>query len=117
MQCDINLDAIINEPARQKIFDIILEEACRQWCDFIDEAPERASGEGFAQFFYEIFEMKEQDYMEDLGIQYENIQPESDAPEKDQFSIRRMLAQNKSEINAQTTHTADAPRKPPESVL
>ena len=55
--------------------------------------------------------------MEDLGIQYENIQPESDAPEKDQFSIRRMLAQTKSEINAQTARTADAPRKPPESVL
>ena len=47
---------------------MILEEACRQWCCFIDDAPERADGEGFAQFFYEIFELKEQEYMENLDI-------------------------------------------------
>ena len=29
-----------------------LEEACRQqWCDFINEAPERRSGKGFADFY------------------------------------------------------------------
>ena len=27
-----------------------LEEACRQWCDFIDEVPERKTGEGYAEF-------------------------------------------------------------------
>lgn len=31
-----------------------LEEACRQWCDFIDEAPERKDGIGFADFYEEI---------------------------------------------------------------
>lgn len=31
-----------------------LEEACRQWCDFIDEAPERKNGIGFADFYEEI---------------------------------------------------------------
>ena len=68
MECSVNLDAIISDPARQKVFDMIWEEACRQWCCFIDDAPERADGEGFAQFFYEIFELKEQEYMENLDI-------------------------------------------------
>ena len=54
----MNLDDIVADPKRHKIFDTILEEACRQWCDFIGEAPERASGEGFARFFFDVFEMK-----------------------------------------------------------
>ncbi len=90
MQCDINLDAIISDPARQKIFDIILEEACRQWCCFIDEAPERADGEGFAQFFYEIFEQKEQEYMEDLGIKRQQDKP----------AIRRDLEGKRAQVAA-----------------
>ena len=40
--------------SKQTKFEVIVDEACRQWCDFIDEAPERRTGEGFAQFFYEI---------------------------------------------------------------
>lgn len=44
-------DMVGNEK-RIAIFNAILEEACRQWCDFIDEAPERKSGEGFADFFF-----------------------------------------------------------------
>ena len=39
-------------------FEEILEDAARQWCDFIDDAPERKTGEGFAQFFREIREQK-----------------------------------------------------------
>lgn len=35
-------------------FRELLEEACRQWCDYVDEAPERKTGEGFADFFYDI---------------------------------------------------------------
>lgn len=58
---------IVESPARLSIFDIILEEACRQWCDIIDEAPERKDGEGFASFFYEIFADKEQEYLEGLA--------------------------------------------------
>ena len=53
---------IVESPARLSIFDIVLEEACRQWCDIIDEAPDRKDGEGFANFFYEIFADKEQEY-------------------------------------------------------
>ena len=41
-----------------KVFDMCLNEACRQWCCFIDEAPERKEGEGFADFFKEIYEQK-----------------------------------------------------------
>lgn len=47
---------------REKIFPMVLEEACRQWCVFLDDVPERADGEGFAEFFYEIFQEKEQEY-------------------------------------------------------
>jgi len=31
-----------------------LEEACRQRCDVINEAPERRSGKGFADFYEKI---------------------------------------------------------------
>ncbi|WP_303001980.1 hypothetical protein [Dialister invisus] len=58
---------IVESPARLSIFDIVLEEACRQWCDIIDEAPDRKDGEGFANFFYEIFADKEQEYLEGLA--------------------------------------------------
>ncbi len=51
---------------REKIFPIVLEEACRQWCDFLSDAPERANGEGFAKFFFEIFQDKEPEYAEQI---------------------------------------------------
>lgn len=37
---------------------MVLEEACRQWCDFTEAIPKRKDGEGFADFFYEIYESK-----------------------------------------------------------
>ncbi len=63
---------IVESPARLSIFDIVLEEACRQWCEFIDEAPDRKDGEGFANFFYEIFADKEQEYLEELAARAES---------------------------------------------
>lgn len=51
---------------KQAVFNMALEEACRQWCSFIEEAPERKDGEGFSDFFYEIFEDKEKEYLEQL---------------------------------------------------
>lgn len=51
---------------REKIFPMVLEEACRQWCVFLNDVPERADGEGFADFFYEIFEQKEEEYAEQV---------------------------------------------------
>lgn len=58
---------IVESPARLSIFEAILEEACRQWCCFIDEVPERKDGEGFANFFYEIFADKEREYLENAA--------------------------------------------------
>lgn len=51
------------------IFDGLLEEACRQWCCFIDDAPERKDGEGFADFFYEICNQKAAEFIEDCSTQ------------------------------------------------
>lgn len=62
----MTIKEIAESSARLSIFDMVIEEACRQWCDFIDEAPERKDGEGFANFFYEIFADKEQEYIEVL---------------------------------------------------
>lgn len=58
----MKFDDICTNETRKKIFPMVLEEACRQWCDCIADAPERATGEGFAEFFFEIFEQKEEEY-------------------------------------------------------
>lgn len=54
--------------------DAILEECCRQWCDFLDEAPERGTGEGFADFYRELRSqlLENEDFMESL--RYAEIQ-------------------------------------------
>lgn len=73
---------------REKIFPAVLEEACRQWCAFIEDAPERKSGEGFADFFYEIFEEKEQEYVfAEYGKNQENAEERSS--ERGKESARR----------------------------
>lgn len=51
------------------VFDGLLEEACRQWCCFIDDTPERKDGEGFADFFYEICNQKATEFIEDCSTQ------------------------------------------------
>ena len=43
---------------RMAVFNVLLEEACRQWCDLLGDAPERKDGEHFAEFFFEVFEAK-----------------------------------------------------------
>lgn len=60
----MSIQDIVNDKAKQSIFPIVLEEACRQWCAFIDETPERKDGEGFSEFFFEIFSEKEEEYLE-----------------------------------------------------
>ena len=57
---------ILKDKSRIEIFDRVLNEACRQWCDFMEEAPERKDGERFSDFFYEIFAEKEKDYLRDV---------------------------------------------------
>lgn len=61
---EINISNIASDVNKQNIFDMVIEEACRQWCCFVDEAPERKTGEGFAEFFYEIFKAKQDEYLE-----------------------------------------------------
>ena len=39
---------------------MVLKEATRQLCDGFSDAPERVDVEGFSEFFYEIFEQKEE---------------------------------------------------------
>lgn len=103
----MELNDIISEPSRIKIFDIILDEACRQWCCFIDEDPGRADGEGFAEFFYDIFRDKELEYMKDLGIE----------PPQDKPSILRNLAEKKAEISSKPAPAPDKEHKTPEAAL
>lgn len=62
----MNIQDIAKSREKKAVFDIVLEEACRQWCCFIDDAPDRKDGEGFADFFYEIFEEKEKEYLEQV---------------------------------------------------
>lgn len=62
----MNIYDIAKSKKRLSVFEPCLEEACRQWCAFIDEAPERKDGEGFAAFFYEIFSDKEKEYAENI---------------------------------------------------
>ena len=71
----MNLNDIMESTDRQKIFDNVLEEACRQWCVFIPESPERMDGEGFSNFFYEIFAQKEKEYIQQMQQTQEQAQP------------------------------------------
>jgi len=49
-------------PWENKLLNVLLDEACRQWCDFVDEIPERLDGEGFSYFFQQICEQKQCEY-------------------------------------------------------
>lgn len=60
----MGIQDITENKQKQDIFHIVLEEACRQWCEGIDGAPERSDGIGFAEFFFKIFSEKEEEYME-----------------------------------------------------
>ena len=78
---DVTMDIQDIAKSREKkaVFDMVLEEACRQWCDCIDDVPERKDGEGFADFFYEIFEDKEKEYVQQVkemnGGRLPSLQP------------------------------------------
>lgn len=63
----MNIYDIAKSEKKKQIFDKALEESCRQWCEFIEDAPERKDGEGFAEFFYEIFEEKEKELLEQVS--------------------------------------------------
>lgn len=65
----MNIKDIATSPEKQRIFDMVLEEAARQWCDGMTDAPEKTNGEGFAEFFYEVFEQKEKEYQEPFACE------------------------------------------------
>ena len=52
MKMGNDIYSISRSNIKKAVFEKCLNEACRQWCEFIDEAPERKNGEGFAHFFY-----------------------------------------------------------------
>ncbi len=62
----MNIQDITKSKEKKAVFEMVLEEACRQWCCCIDEVPERKDGEGFSDFFYEIFEDKEKEYVQQV---------------------------------------------------
>ena len=35
----MNIQDIAKSKEKKAVFEMVLEEACRQWCDCIDEAP------------------------------------------------------------------------------
>lgn len=53
-----------------EVEDAMMQEACRQWCVFIDEAPERREGTGFADFYREIRSQlyQDQDFMDGFEL-------------------------------------------------
>lgn len=55
-----------------RLADILLDEACRQWCDGIEDAPERLSGKGFSYFFRQIVEDKRKEYDEEAASYLRN---------------------------------------------
>lgn len=76
----MNLNDIIGNTDRQQIFDTVLEEACRQWCAFFPDTPDRMDGEGFANFFYEIFDQKEVEYLQEAAESKEPPAEKAEAP-------------------------------------
>ena len=75
----MDIQDIAKSREKKAVFDMVLEEACRQWCDCIDDVPEGKDGEGFADFFYEIFEDKEKEYVQQVkemnGGRLPSLQP------------------------------------------
>lgn len=62
-----NIYTISRNKSKKAVFDICLEEACRQWCCDIEKTQERQDGVGFAHFFYEIFDEKWKSYFNELS--------------------------------------------------
>ena len=79
----MNVNDILEDKYRQDIFDIVIEEACRQWCEFVDESPERKTGKGFANFFFEIFEHKEKEYLKEMDLAF--VEQNYDKLNRDKF--------------------------------
>lgn len=76
----MNLNDILGNADRQQMFDTVLEEACRQWCAVLPDAPERMDGKGFADFFYETFAQKEAERYQEAEVSKEAPAEKAEAP-------------------------------------
>lgn len=62
----MDVNAMCQGNEQDQLIKMLLEEACRQWCAFIDECPDRLTGEGFGDFFFEIYQDKYEEYAKEL---------------------------------------------------
>ena len=62
----MNVSGMRKGNEQEQLIKILLEEACRQWYAFIDEHPDRTTGEGFGDFFFEVYEEKKDEYAAEL---------------------------------------------------
>lgn len=67
MKMGNDIYSISRSNIKKAVFEKCLNEACRQWCEFVDEAPERRNGKDFAHFFYEVFDDKWKEYSQELN--------------------------------------------------
>lgn len=105
---DDEVDRILRDlyPDSKEIQDrlnkMIVEEAARQWCEFIDDAPERKDGEGFWEFLLEIAEQKKEEYMEQLKEAVEctprTLEQTIKIPKKEMEYINKLLTMTGDEI-------------------
>lgn len=49
----------------------MLDDACRQWYDFISDDPTRADGNGFGEFYNQLCEIKYREYLNNPEDFYE----------------------------------------------
>lgn|GEM_PF-1810811 len=76
----MNLNDILENADRQQMFDMVLEEACHQWCAVLPDTPERLDGKGFADFFYETFAQKEAALHQEVAVSKEPTAGKAAAP-------------------------------------
>lgn len=103
----MSLQNTISNKDRQMAVDAALEEACRQWCDTLSDAPERMNGEGFANFFYEIFQDKQAEYIRDAK-ELRSMGSKNPERPKEKPSVLRKLQEKK---NQDTHHSAPTKNK------
>lgn len=87
---------------QNKLNKMIVEEAARQWCEFIDDAPERKDGEGFWEFLLEIAEQKKEEYMKQIQESTEytpkKLKQTIRIPKKEMDHINKLLTMTGDEI-------------------
>lgn len=96
----MNLQDILENKDQRMVFDAVLEEACRQWCEFIPDAPERMDGEGFAGFFYEIYGQKGNEYIQEAK---EAAAEKTEKQEKKPSVLKKLREKNMQNTSQRTS--------------